>query len=48
MPVSESVAAAIAAKAAEEARELDHIKRLVLQVCSAMWALLPMLSARFA
>ena len=32
MPVSESVAAAIAAKAAQEARERNQIKRLILQV----------------
>ena len=32
MPVSESVAAAIAAKAAQEARERDKLKRLILQV----------------
>ena len=34
MPVSESVAAAIAAKAAQEARERDQLKRLILQVCN--------------
>ena len=32
MPVSESVAAAIAAKAEHEARERDKLKRLILQV----------------
>ena len=32
MPVSESVAAGIAAKAAQEARERDKLKRLILQV----------------
>ena len=40
MPVSDSVAAAIAAKAARESRERDQLKRLILQVCNLTVTLL--------